>query len=252
MNPTLNTSSRRIIRLLVNDLRDPGRLVWLFAAAVIFGGLELLIMYKAQDQESINKPINILLLLILPFSLSFYSHWGLSLLHRRGRAEEYLMLPATLREKLVSRLLLTVVGLPLFWTLWTTLIGALGVVSGFSSTFFNPFEFWSAWGLGLYIALSTSCLLGSVWYSSPWGFKALLHSASVAILLSTAPIISTLGLVYLEFIQFPLTFSVNFAFFSIVLHSASLLIQSFIFSAILALAAFFVYLTHLRMREIEA
>jgi len=162
------------------------------------------------------------------------------------------MLPATLREKLVSRLLLTVVGLPLFWTLWTTLIGALGVVSGFSSTFFNPFEFWSAWGLGLYIALSTSCLLGSVWYSSPWGFKALLHSASVAILLSTAPIISTLGLVYLEFIQFPLTFSVNFAFFSIVLHSASLLIQSFIFSAILALAAFFVYLTHLRMREIEA
>ena len=86
MNPTLNTSSRRIIRLLVNDLRDPGRLVWLFAAAVIFGGLELLIMYKAQDQESINKPINILLLLILPFSLSFYSHWGLSLLHRRGRA----------------------------------------------------------------------------------------------------------------------------------------------------------------------
>ena len=247
MNPTLDTPSRREFRLLVNDLRDPRRLVWLLVAAVIFGGLEWLIMHADRAQEQINSLL-ILILLIGPQ----FSSWTLSLLHRPGRAEEYLMLPATLREKLVSRLLLTVVGLPLLWTLWATLIGAIGVVAGISSTFFNPFEFWSAWGLGLYIALSTSCLLGSVWYSSPWGFKALLHSASVAILLSTAPIISTLGLVYLEFIQFPLTFSVNFAFFSIVLHSASLLIQSFIFSAILALAAFFVYLTHLRMREIEA
>ena len=39
MNSTLNTSNRRTIKLLVNELRDPGRLTWLFAAAVLFGGL---------------------------------------------------------------------------------------------------------------------------------------------------------------------------------------------------------------------
>ena len=249
MNSTLNTSNRRTIKLLVNQLRDPGRLTWLFAAAVLFGGLGWATMYLGHGTEHLHK----LLFLILLISPAYCSHWGLSLLHQRGRAEEYLMLPALLGEKLASRLLLTVVGLPLFWTLWTTLIGALGVVSGIgtiiSSTLFNPFEFWGAWALVLYIAYSTSWVMFSVWYSSAVGFKAVLYTVSVIILLIAAPIISTAALAQHAPIAITIDPSI---FFATVLQSDSLLIQSFMFSGILALAVFFVYLTYLRMREIEA
>ena len=41
-------------------------------------------------------------------------------------------------------------------------------------------------------------------------------------------------------------------YFSIILHSDSPQIETFLFSSISALSAFFVYLTYLRMREIEA
>ena len=248
MNPKLDTPSRREFRLLVNDLRDPRRLVWLLVAAVIFGGLEWLIMHADRAQEHINSLL-ILILLIGPQ----FSSWTLSLLHRPGRAEEYLMLPATLREKLVSRLLLTVVGLPLLWTLWATLIGAIGVVAGISSTYFNPFECWSAWGLILYIAYSTGCLMSSVWYSSRNGFKAVLQIFSIVILLISAPIISILGLGKFGLVPISLGFAMNIVpYFSIILHSDSPQIETFLFSSISALSAFFVYLTYLRMREIEA
>jgi len=41
-------------------------------------------------------------------------------------------------------------------------------------------------------------------------------------------------------------------YFSIILYSDSPQIETFLFSSISALSAFFVYLTYLRMREIEA
>ena len=59
MNPTLDTPSRREFRLLVNDLRDPRRLVWLLVAAVIFGGLEWLIMHGDRAQEHLMLPANL-------------------------------------------------------------------------------------------------------------------------------------------------------------------------------------------------
>ena len=103
MNTPLHTSRQRIVQLLVNELRDRRRLVWLAPLVVIFSFFFL--CFYAPSTQFIMIFLLIPAAFMMPLSKT---------LETRSHTAAYFMLPASLREKLAIQLLLGIVGGPLF------------------------------------------------------------------------------------------------------------------------------------------
>ncbi len=247
MNTPLHTSRQRIVQLLVNELRDRRRLVWLAPLVVIFSFFFLYFapLFELKYQNFAG-----------PFVIMFYPLITVAFmmplsktLETRSHTEAYFMLPASLREKLAIQLLLGIVGGPLFCVLWGGLLEILGLFVGQGSAFFLGWEWWNATTLSVWAMLYTGALSGQAWSGS--SAKQSLKPIAFMFALASAPVISTAILFFL--LKKPsvhVDFSVVAVFFSLY-RTDSLLVHTLIIIAHSAVAAAFAYLTYLRMRDAE-
>lgn len=248
MNTPLHTSRQRIVQLLVNELRDRRRLVWLAPLVVIFSFFFLYFapLFELKYQNFAG-----------PFVIMFYALITAAFmkplsktLETRSHTEAYFMLPASLREKLAIQLLLGIVGGPLFCVLWGGLLEILGLFVGQGSAFFLGWEWWNATTLSVWAMLYTGALSGQAWSGS--SAKQSLKPIAFMFALASAPVISTAILFFLlEKPSVHVDFSVVAVFFSLY-RTDSLLVHTLIIIAHSAVAAAFAYLTYLRMRDAEA
>lgn len=249
MNTPLHTSRQRIVQLLVNELRDRRRLVWLAPLVVIFSFFFLYFapLFELKYQNFAG-----------PFVIMFYPLITVAFmmplsktLETRSHTAAYFMLPASLREKLAIQLLLGIVGGPLFCVLWGGLLEILGLFVGQGSAFFLGWEWWNATTLSVWAMLYTGALSGQAWSGS--SAKQSLKPIAFMFALASAPVISTAILFFLlEKPSVHVDFSVVVAVFFSLYRTDSLLVHTLIIIAHSAVAAAFAYLTYLRMRDAEA
>ena len=247
MNTPLHTSRQRIVQLLVNELRDRRRLVWLAPLVVIFSFFFLYFapLFELKYQNFAG-----------PFVIMFYALITAAFmkplsktLETRSHTAAYFMLPASLREKLAIQLLLGIVGGPLFCVLWGGLLEILGLFVGQGSAFLLGWEWWNATTLSVWAMLYTGALSGQAWSGS--SAKQSLKPIAFMFALASAPVISTAILFFLlEKPSVHVDFSVVAVFFSLY-RTDSLLVHTLIIIAHSAVAAAFAYLTYLRMRDAE-
>ena len=239
MNTPLHTSRQRIVQLLVNELRDRRRLVWLAPLVVISS---FLFLYFVPSTQFIMIFLLIPAAFMMPLSKT---------LETRSHTAAYFMLPASLREKLAIQLLLGIVGGPLFCVLWGGLLEILGLFVGQGSAFFLGWEWWNATTLSVWAMLYTGALSGQAWSGS--SAKQSLKPIAFMFALASAPVISTAILFFLlEKPSVHVDFSVVVAVFFSLYRTDSLLVHTLIIIAHSAVAAAFAYLTYLRMRDAEA
>ena len=247
MNTPLHTSRQRIVQLLVNELRDRRRLVWLAPLVVIFS---FFFLYFAPlfelKYQNFAGPFVIMFYALIPVAFMMPLS---KTLQTRSHTAAYFMLPASLREKLAIQLLLGIVGGPLFCVLWGGLLEILGLFVGQGSAFFLGWEWWNATTLSVWAMLYTGALSGQAWSGS--SAKQSLKSIAFMFALASAPVISTAILFFLlEKPSVHVDFSVAAVFFSLY-RTDSLLVHTLIIIAHSAVAAAFAYLTYLRMRDAE-
>ena len=235
MNTSLHTSRQRIVQLLVNELRDRRRLVWLAPLVVFFS---FLFLYFVPSTQFIMIFLLIPTVFMMPLSKT---------LETRSHTAAYFMLPASLREKLAIQLLLGIVGGPLFCVLWGGLLEILGLFVGQGSAFPFGWEWWNATTLSVWAMLYTGALSGQAWSGS--SAKQSLKPIAFMFALASAPVISTAILFFL--LEKP-SVHVGFAVFFSLYRTDSLLVHTLIIMAHSAVAAAFAYLTYLRMRDSEA
>lgn len=248
MNTPLHTSRQRIVQLLVNELRDRRRLVWLAPLVVIFSFFFLYFapLFELKYQNFAG-----------PFVIMFYPLITVAFmmplsktLETRSHTAAYFMLPASLREKLAIQLLLGIVGGPLFCVLWGGLLEILGLFVGQGSAFPFGWEWWNATTLSVWAMLYTGALSGQAWSGS--SAKQSLKPIAFMFALASAPVISTAILFFLlEKPSVHVDFSVVVAVFFSLYRTDSLLVHTLIIIAHSAVAAAFAYLTYLRMRDAE-
>ena len=247
MNTPLHTSRQRIVQLLVNELRDRRRLVWLAPLVVIFSFFFLYFapLFELKYQNFAG-----------PFVIMFYALITAAFmkplsktLETRSHTAAYFMLPTSLREKLAIQLLLGIVGGPLFCVLWGGLLEILGLFVGQGSAFLLGWEWWNATTLSVWAMLYTGALSGQAWSGS--SAKQSLKPIAFMFALASAPVISTVILFFLlEKPSVHVGSSVAAVFFSLY-RTDSLLVHTLIIIAHSAVAAAFAYLTYLRMRDAE-
>jgi hypothetical protein len=238
MNTPLHTSRQRIVQLLVNELRDRRRLVWLAPLVVFFS---FLFLYFVPSTQFIMIFLLIPAAFMMPLSKT---------LETRSHTAAYFMLPASLREKLAIQLLLGIVGGPLFCVLWGGLLEILGLFVGQGSAFPFGWEWWNATTLSAWALLYTVSLSLQAWSGS--SAKQFLKLIASMFALASAPVISTAILFFLlEKPSVHVGSYVVAVFFSLY-RTDSLLVHTLIIIAHSAVAAAFAYLTYLRMRDAEA
>ncbi|MGB1890358.1 MAG: hypothetical protein ACPHSD_01800 [Candidatus Latescibacterota bacterium] len=247
MNTPLHTSRQRIVQLLVNELRDRRRLVWLAPLVVIFS---FFFLYFAPlfelKYQNFAGPFVIMFYTLIPVAFMMPLS---KTLETRSHTAAYFMLPASLREKLAIQLLLGIVGGPLFCVLWGGLLEILGLFVGQGSAFPFGWEWWNATTLSVWAMLYTGALSGQAWSGS--SAKQSLKPIAFMFALASAPVISTAILFFLlEKPSVHVDFSVVAVFFSLY-RTDSLLVHTLIIIAHSAVAAAFAYLTYLRMRDAE-
>ena len=197
MNTPLHTSRQRIVQLLVNELRDRRRLVWLAPLIVIFSFFFLYFapLFELKYQNFAG-----------PFVIMFYALITAAFmkplsktLETRSHTAAYFMLPASLREKLAIQLLLGIVGGPLFCVLWGGLLEILGLFVGQGSAFLLGFprrmgmvECYDTQRMG---HVDTGALSGQAWSGS--SAKQSLKPIAFMFALASAPVISTAILFFL-------------------------------------------------------
>ena len=235
MNTPLHTSRQRIVQLLVNELRDRRRLVWLAPLVVFFS---FLFLYFVPSTQFIMIFLLIPTAFMMPLSKT---------LETRSHTAAYFMLPASLREKLAIQLLLGIVGAPLFFVLWGGLLEILGLFVGHGSAFPFGWEWWNAMILSAWTILYTVSLSLQAWSGS--SAKQFLKLIASMFALASAPVISTM--ILLDFGIGIGPQHVVAVFFSLY-RTDSLLVHTLIIIAHSAVAAAFAYLTYLRMRDAEA
>ena len=252
MNTPLHTSRQRIVQLLVNELRDRRRLVWLAPLVVIFS---FFFLYFAPlfelKYQNFAGPFVIMIFLLIPAAFMMPLS---KTLETRSHTAAYFMLPASLREKLAIQLLLGIVGGPLFCVLWGGLLEILGLFVGQGSAFFLGWEWWNATTLSVWAMLYTGALSGQAWSGS--SAKQSLKPIAFMFALASAPVISTAILFFLlekpsVHVGFLHVGSYVVAVFFSLYRTDSLLVHTLIIIAHSAVAAAFAYLTYLRMRDAE-
>ena len=249
MNTPLHTSRQRIVQLLVNELRDRRRLVWLASLVVIFS---FFFLYFAPlfelKYQNFAGPFVIMFYALIP--VAFMKPLSKTL-ETRSHTAAYFMLPASLREKLAIQLLLGIVGGPLFCVLWGGLLEILGLFVGQGSAFLLGFllgwEWWNATTLSVWAMLYTGALSGQAWSGS--SAKQSLKPIAFMFALASAPVISTAILFFL--LEKPSVHGGVVAVFFSLYRTDSLLVHTLIIIAHSAVAAAFAYLTYLRMRDAE-
>ena len=249
MNTPLHTSRQRIVQLLVNELRDRRRLVWLAPLVVIFSFFFLYFapLFELKYQNFAGPFV----IMFYPLITAAFMKPLSKTLETRSHTAAYFMLPASLREKLAIQLLLGIVGGPLFCVLWGGLLEILGLFVGQGSAFFLGWEWWNATTLSVWAMLYTGALSGQAWSGS--SAKQSLKPIAFMFALASAPVISTAILFFLlEKPSVHVDFSVVVAVFFSLYRTDSLLVHTLIIIAHSAVAAAFAYLTYLRMRDAEA
>ena len=244
MNTPLHTSRQRIVQLLVNELRDRRRLVWLAPLVVFFSFLFLYFVPLFElKYQNFAGPFVIMFYTLIPAAFMMPLS---KTLETRSHTAAYFMLPASLREKLAIQLLLGIVGGPLFCVLWGGLLEILGLFVGQGSAFPFGWEWWNATTLSAWALLYTVYLSGQAWSGS--SAKQFLKLIASMFALASAPVISTV--ILLDFGIGIGPEHVVAVFFSLY-RTDSLLVHKLIIIAHSAVAAAFAYLTYLRMRDAE-
>ena len=187
MNTPLHTSRQRIVQLLVNELRDRRRLVWLAPLVVIFSFFFLYFapLFELKYQNFAG-----------PFVIMFYPLITVAFmmplsktLETRSHTAAYFMLPASLREKLAIQLLLGIVGGPLFCVLWGGLLEILGLFVGQGSAFFLRMGMVECYDTQRMGHVVHGRFIGQAWSGS--SAKQSLKPIAFMFALASAPVIST-------------------------------------------------------------
>lgn len=242
----------RIGRLALNDVMLEGRGL-LVAAASITGVALLLwgVLPTSIDAKTFSSFLFPAVLLLGGF---IYTSGSLSALHQRDRAIDYLMLPATLTEKLISRILqstvLYTIATVVLCVLISVLVSLVRLIFGREGVDpFNPFTRQVLQLVVAYLVLHAAFLCGSASFHTGAFVKTVLVAMGFGLL--TALYLSLLGRIVIG--------NINVFDFAVWRETSKAdwerwLAVMKITAAILwySSAPFFWGVTHLRMREIEA
>jgi hypothetical protein len=252
MSNTQMNSITRIGRLVLNDIMLEGRGLLIAAASVT--GAALLIFGVSPITVDADAFSGILFAAVLILGGCLHASGTLATLHRRDRAVDYLMLPATLPEKLISRLLQTgilyTVGTAVLCVVISLLSSGLRVALGRrGSGIFNPFTEQTLSTVLFYLVFHASFLCGSAYFRTRAFMKTVLVAVGFALL--TALYVSVLGRVVagnMTGINFQALQSLSETDWTPWMKAAKGTGVALWYAS----APFFWGITYLRMREVEA
>ncbi len=188
MKDSLNFRFDRFIKLLRNEIKfnHKGALV---VSAGIFVLLTFIAVFTSERVGHDGSFMNIWYGITLMFGGFYYTSIAFRELNRPHTAHLYLMTPASILEKFLSKWTFTVIGYTLahlvIYTLFSILVLAIDGYSG--EVYFNPFEPFSAIPLllmKLYMTLSSVFLLGSIAFRRYEFFKTQIFLNVLSIVLA--------------------------------------------------------------------